>query len=305
MAQPLNALELVQAWQIGQAKQAAMQHQMQMESAMMPYKIEALQANALRDRAAIDYQRNALAAGERRAQEANALKRDAFMSQERRAAQARNAPGKPQWDSARGVWVTPPQAGAQAGASGIIRPEGLPPSATERKAETEEEKEQKRISNAMTKADLVVGKVDEALDQTGFFTTGLIGDIRGTALGRTTGSGAYDLEKTLDTIKANIGFKELQDMREASPTGGALGQVALQELMFLQSALSSLDKGQGEAQLRKNLAQVKKHYENWKKTVTASGAGRSPSGAPRPGTVQDGYRFKGGNPADKANWEKI
>lgn len=31
----------------------------------------------------------------------------------------------------------------------------------------------------------------------------------------------------------------------------------------------------------------------------------SPAGAPKPGTVQDGYRFKGGNPADKASWEKV
>lgn len=29
------------------------------------------------------------------------------------------------------------------------------------------------------------------------------------------------------------------------------------------------------------------------------------SGGPSPGDVQGGYRFKGGNPADKANWEKV
>lgn len=30
-----------------------------------------------------------------------------------------------------------------------------------------------------------------------------------------------------------------------------------------------------------------------------------PSGAPRPGEVRNGYRFKGGNPADRNSWEKI
>lgn len=31
----------------------------------------------------------------------------------------------------------------------------------------------------------------------------------------------------------------------------------------------------------------------------------APAGAPQPGTVKGGYRFKGGNPADQNNWEKL
>jgi hypothetical protein len=31
----------------------------------------------------------------------------------------------------------------------------------------------------------------------------------------------------------------------------------------------------------------------------------APTGAPAVGTVMQGYRFKGGNPADKNNWEKV
>jgi hypothetical protein len=81
------------------------------------------------------------------------------------------------------------------------------------------------------------------------------------------GTKAYDLDKTVDTIKANLGFSELQAMREASPTGGALGQVAIQELAMLQSTIASLDKGQSPENLKRGLEQVRKHFANWKKAV--------------------------------------
>ena len=194
------------------------------------------------------------------------------MHRERMAAQNQPRPQQPQWDSGRGVWVMPPQAGGAGGVSpgmggGVVRPAGLPENALERKDRVEKGKEQQRLKGAIGRADTVIGKVDEALGQTGFFSTGLTGDVRRSPVGRLTGSGAYDLGKTVETIRANLGFKELQDMREASPTGGALGQVAVQELTFLQAALSNLDPGQSQDQLKKNLNQVKTHFENWKKIV--------------------------------------
>jgi hypothetical protein len=128
-------------------------------------------------------------------------------------------------------------------------------------------KENLRLKGAMAKADNVINKVDEALGKVGFWTTGLTGDLRSTLVGRVTGGGAYDLDKTIDTIKSTLAFEELQAMRDASKTGGALGQVAVRELELLQSTIANLDKGQDEDVLRRNLNQVKTHYENVRSTL--------------------------------------
>lgn len=51
---------------------------------------------------------------------------------------------------------------------------------------------------------------------------------------------ANDYKKNLDTLRANIGFNELNRLRQMSPTGGALGQVTERELDFLQNVLGNL-----------------------------------------------------------------
>lgn len=66
-------------------------------------------------------------------------------------------------------------------------------------------------------------------------------------------------------------------MREASPTGGALGAVAVQELVALQSTVASLDQMQSPAELRGALDKIEKHYNNWLKTV--DGKPRGPNAA--------------------------
>jgi hypothetical protein len=141
-----------------------------------------------------------------------------------------------------------------------------------------------KAQGAVQKADIVIGKVDEALNQTGVLSTGLTGKV----LGVVPGTKAYDLDKTIDTIKAQIGFSELQAMREASPTGGALGQVAIQELVMLQSTIASLEHGQSEAQVRRALQQVKKHFENWKAAVTQAQQGQAPATPAAPQAPQGG-----------------
>jgi hypothetical protein len=108
-----------------------------------------------------------------------------------------------------------------------------------------------------------IDAVDTALKQAGFFETGMTG----AAMSKLAGSDAYNLRKTAETIKANLGFNELQAMREASPTGGALGAIAVQELTALQSTIANIDPNQSEAQLKANLKKVRNHVNKWRKTM--------------------------------------
>lgn len=76
------------------------------------------------------------------------------------------------------------------------------------------------------------------------------------------GSDAKALSTMLQTIKSNIGFDKLQAMREASPTGGALGQVSERELADLQAVFGSLDQAQTSEQLMYNLQRLRVEYNN-------------------------------------------
>ncbi len=149
---------------------------------------------------------------------------------------------------------------------------------------------------AKMKAQIVTQAVDEALAQLGPMSSGLPGQV----MGMVPGTNAYNLEATLDTIKANIGFNELQAMRQASPTGGALGQVAVRELDMLQSTIASLKRGQSEANLRNGLEKVKRHYGAWKEAVDQAAAqegGTSLTAKPPSGIPQGAVDMLKSNPA--------
>lgn len=101
--------------------------------------------------------------------------------------------------------------------------------------------------------DLVLAKIDEALGQINNLTAGPMALTAGIP-----GSPAKDLSATLDTIRGNVGFDKLAEMRANSPTGGALGNVTERENTVLQSVLGSIDQGQSQGQLRRNLEAIRK-----------------------------------------------
>lgn len=129
------------------------------------------------------------------------------------------------------------------------------PAATE--AQVNEAAKRERASQAERSANIVLQDIDRAIEQSGKFgTTGAIGG----ATGWIGGTDAHDLQNTLRTVQANIGFDRLQQMREASPTGGALGAVSERELTELQAVLGSIQPTQSKEQLQRNLTRLKGLY---------------------------------------------
>jgi hypothetical protein len=102
----------------------------------------------------------------------------------------------------------------------------------------------------------VMDKAQRAGKNIGFFTTGATGAL----FGLVAGTGAYDQKATVETLEADAAFSALQRMRDASKTGGALGNVSERELDLLKATAGSLRVGQSEEQFRENLGQYVERY---------------------------------------------
>jgi hypothetical protein len=123
-------------------------------------------------------------------------------------------------------------------------------------------KNKRQIVSNLNKSNLVSTNISEALKLVSPKTTGAIGEATRMAP-LSGGSDAAALASYVDTIKANIGFEQLNAMRQESPTGGALGNVAVKELDFLQASLGNLNPNLSADVLKKNLEAVQTHYTNF------------------------------------------
>lgn len=216
------------------------------------------------------------------------------MSQSERDASARGWAGnalakqRMEFDMGGGADVGPSQAGfvkqfGKPPAGYRWKPDGaleaIPGGPTDIKAGEAGAKAEQRKLAAAGSVNNVLSAVSDAKDLVGVNTTGL-----GSSLAKIPGTDARDLSSKLETVKANLGFDRLQQMRDMSPTGGALGAVAVQELTALQATVASLDQGQSRAELTKSLNKIETHYNNWLKTVN----GETPKAPPKPGDLGSG-----------------
>lgn len=127
------------------------------------------------------------------------------------------------------------------------------------------------------------------------------------------GSEAANARAELVALKSQVGFGVLQAMRNASKTGGALGSVSDSEGQRLENNLAALEQSQSPEAFRANLQRIIDYTTQAKSRLNtaynqAYGGQRATSAAPtapQPGHTEGGYRFKGGDPGNPANWEQI
>lgn len=106
-------------------------------------------------------------------------------------------------------------------------------------------------------ADTVLTKIGEANNiLSGMPGAGLIAGL----FSKVGGTKPYTLNQTMDTIKSNITFDKLQEMRNNSPTGGAVGNVSDSDLRLLGNTVASLDISQDKKTIQNNLKQVQDKY---------------------------------------------
>lgn len=104
-------------------------------------------------------------------------------------------------------------------------------------------------------AQAVVETIDRAIGQVDNFSAGWGGKLKNVPK-----TDAKTLQADLSTIRGNLAFDRLKEMRDASKTGGALGQVSNIELGLLESTVASLDQEMEPQDLIERLNLAKKHY---------------------------------------------
>lgn len=141
-----------------------------------------------------------------------------------------------------------------------VQMEAVPGSPAATEAQEKFNKEIAATEQKKTVGDVVLDDIGRSLDLSrnakGMPSTGFWGAI----LQGAPGTNAHDLQQTLQSVKANISFDRLQQMRQASPTGGALGSVTEGEGKKLESVYGALEQSQTQGQFEYNLKRVANLY---------------------------------------------
>ena len=127
-----------------------------------------------------------------------------------------------------------------------------------------------QTSNALT----AINKIKPIIQKSGILNPFVSTALGRATLGRILPGEAADLRGAVTTVKSLIGFGALEDMRKASPTGGALGQVSERENTLLQSTIASLDPAQKDKTIIENLNQIKQSFSKIRALIVVENGGQ-------------------------------
>lgn len=140
----------------------------------------------------------------------------------------------------------------------------IPGSPAEAEMLEAQRKKAERQEQAVTQSRTVIRSVDRAMQmmESLDFPETLPGSgLARAALRFGTGS-VFDVDQELETIKANIGVDSIQQMRAASPTGGALGNSSDRDVAMMQAMKGALNVRMDTDVLRQNLQDIRNLYLN-------------------------------------------
>ena len=138
--------------------------------------------------------------------------------------------------------------------------EAIPGGPADMKAQAQFSQDSGAIQSVVSDLDKLAATANELKNHPGLgMITGMAGSIP-----NRPGSDATAAQALLDTLKSKVGFTTLQNMRNASKSGGAIGQVSDKEEIMLQNNMTPLEKKQSEADLKKSLDGIIKYTEEAK-----------------------------------------
>lgn len=245
---PVNALELFENFKNNQANRALAEAKLR----LAPLQEQSMQFALEKGQEGLNNERLRLGLLAKQQQTADELGR-AKLGILAQAAQARGLP-RP---------AAPPP-GYRATANGNL--EAIPGGPADTKLQGVLNQDTAQLQGSMSSFDRLEQAANETLNHPGL--AGITG-IRG-AIPNIPGTAAADAQAKLNTLKSQVGFGVLQDMRNNSKTGGALGSVSDAEGKRLEANLASLENTQSEKQLKDNLKGIIKYAEEAKDRLRAA-----------------------------------
>lgn len=162
---------------------------------------------------------------------------------------------------------------------GAVRPGSQMSGAQIAKRQDAARKEKAALDAANQQTDDTVRIIDDLTSSGLEGTVGAFG-----FLSNIPGTDWADKKAKITTLTARAAFGALQEMRQNSPTGGALGGIAVQELLLLQNAQTQLERAQSPEAFKAALIEFKKALLQTKTRVNRAYAehyGQDGQGAPQ------------------------